>query len=133
MSKKKKEVSPEEAHKKLVKSFIIQTLRRASYRFRTRGQAIKNARVGRGLYKCNRCGEIVKNKQFKVDHIECVVDPEKGFTTWDEYIERMFCTADQYQILCSSCHDTKTCLEQSLRKAFRDAKKVVKPKKLKKK
>ena len=45
-----------EEHDKELKSFVIATLRRASYRWYSRTEALKNARVSRGLYKCESCG-----------------------------------------------------------------------------
>jgi 5-methylcytosine-specific restriction endonuclease McrA len=43
-----------------------------------------------------------------VDHIKPIIDPDVGFTTWDECIERMFCEADNLQVLCKSCHEIKS-------------------------
>jgi hypothetical protein len=50
-----------------------------------------------------------------IDHISPVVDPEVGFKGWDEYIERMFCEVDGYQLLCPDCHDKKTSDERKVR------------------
>ena len=50
-----------------------------------------------------------------MDHIDPVVNPETGFTTFDDYIERMFCGVAGFQVLCKSCHDAKTYLENQLR------------------
>lgn len=51
---------------------------------------------------------IVKNGKrvrfVQVDHIDPVVSPESGFTTWDEYIYRMYSNSDNYQLLCLDCH-----------------------------
>jgi 5-methylcytosine-specific restriction endonuclease McrA len=32
------------------------------------------------------------------------------------FVERLFCEVDKLQILCSSCHDQKTKLENEIRK-----------------
>lgn len=48
-----------------------------------------------------------------VDHIEPIVDPKTGFTTWEDYIERMFCETDGLQLLCGECHDKKSMDERA--------------------
>lgn len=106
--------------KKLVtkKQFIIQTLRRASYRWHARNEAMTRARVSRGLYECAICKKHVGNKEKKMDHVNPVVDPIKGYTTLDEYAERMLPDDHTgYQCLCIPCHDSKTKGENLIRKA----------------
>lgn len=105
------------------KSFIINTLRRASYRWSPRGEAMKLARIERGQYECASCEEIFKNKDIQVDHIAPIVDPKRGFTTWDEYIARMFCPVEGFQVLCKPCHEKKTNKEKDVRKVYRAKKK----------
>ncbi len=83
------------------------------------------------MYKCEECGKEGPatlppkpgNKRrlnnAAVDHIVPVVDPEVGFTNWDEYVERMFIEEDGYQILCWSCHSDKTNEERKIATARR--------------
>ena len=105
------------------KQFVINTLRRASYRWPTRSTAEKRSHIGRGLYKCESCGYEGPRKDFVMDHVIPVVDPIKGFTTFDEYIERMFPdNSDGWQRLCHSCHDKKTENENNIRKKSRKRK-----------
>ena len=116
------------------RSFIISTLRQATKRWGPKGQALKNARVKRGEYTCAACSKSMgattwreyksgkqKGKPKKVndavvDHIEPVVDPHVGFTTWDDYIERMFCEVDNLQVICHDCHEVKCAEEREIRK-----------------
>lgn len=100
------------------KQFVINTLRRASYRWPTRGQAEKRSRVERGVYRCEQCGHQGKRGEFAMDHVVPVVDPIKGFTTFDEYIERMLPDSpEQWQRLCKAkCHKEKTDQENLTRK-----------------
>lgn len=100
----------------ILKKFIVPTLRRASYRWPARNEALKEARISRGMYKCNVCLDTFARKGVNVDHIEPVVDPIKGFEGWDVYINRMFCGKDGFQILCKTCHDFKSQEEKKIRK-----------------
>jgi len=109
------------------KSWLISTLRRASYRWPPRTEAFKAARVERGLYKCEMCTGIFPKKEIKLDHIQPVV-PVTGFTTWDDFINRLFCEASGYQVICETCHSSKTAIERELRKKYR----IPKPKTSKK-
>lgn len=108
------------------RSFIVSALRKTWVRWPVRNKVKGDARVERGKYLCAGCGEIVpssiKNDAGKrinnvtVDHIEPVVDPEVGFTTWDDYIERMFVERDNLQALCKECHDRKSAEERQRKK-----------------
>lgn len=105
-------------------SFITSTLRRATARWGPKNEAKRQARYhkkrpnskGRLVYHsvCDGCGDVVPETLSKVDHIAPVVDPEKGFRSWDEKIERMFCELDGFQVLCESCHTIKTKEERQL-------------------
>lgn len=64
------------------------------------------------------CKDMYKNNEIVLDHIKPVVDPKTGFTTWDDYIDRMFPEKEGFQVLCSGCHDIKTELEDEMRKHF---------------
>lgn len=111
---------------KELRKFIIPKLRSASYRWHYRSQAIKNARVSRGLYKCAMClREDIKNGEFAVDHVEPVVSLDGWDGNLDTYIRRMFVKTEGWQILCFPCHDLKTHTETQLRKIRREAKKKV--------
>tara|TARA_R110000764_G_scaffold40862_3_gene91381 strand:- start:1369 stop:1758 length:390 start_codon:yes stop_codon:yes gene_type:complete len=65
--------------------------------------------------KCNICLDRFLEADMKTDHIYPVIDPHKGFTTWDECIKRMYVEVDGYQILCKQCHDKKTKEETAIR------------------
>lgn len=86
--------------------------------------------MGHGQYKCECCGEVVaptlfdedKRKRVSnvfVDHIVPVVDPEVGFTTWDDIVERMFCDSSNLQLLCGKCHKAKSINEIEIAKLRR--------------
>lgn len=99
-------------------SFIKGNLRRITSRWGPIGDCLREARTKRGFYHCNGCREEVpastrdeNNKRVKnvhVDHILPVIDPEVGWVSWDETINRMFSERDNLQVLCYACHKIKS-------------------------
>lgn len=113
------------------RSFIKGNLRAATRKWEPIQRCRKEAHVARGLYKCAGCGQEVpptiydedKKKRVKnicVDHIVPTVDPEVGFTTWDDVIEGLFCEIENLQLLCKACHDGKTSEEAEIAKQRRN-------------
>lgn len=106
------------------RSFVKGNLRRVCSKWAPIQEVKKEARVARGQYLCNGCKEVVGNSRVNeagkrvnnihVDHIKPVVDPEVGFTTWDDVIEGMFSEKDNLQLLCGKCHDEKTAEERQI-------------------
>jgi hypothetical protein len=109
-------------------SFIKSALRAASTRWPPKFEVKKAARVDRGLYTCagykrkpHRVTASIKINGKRrdnaiVDHIDPIIDPSKGFISWDSVIERMFCEADGLQVLCHECHKQKTQDEKEISK-----------------
>lgn len=103
-------------------SFIKSALRAASQRWPPKFQALADAFVGKKVnsktgrvgkhYKCNCCLQEFPSSEIQVDHILPVIDPDKGFISWDEVIKRMFCDKEGFQILCTTCHKDKTIVER---------------------
>ena len=121
MKKKKEEMTKEE---KFLKSWLVQKLRRISYQWPARKAAKKAARVSRGKYECAMCKDagvekLYGPKEIVLDHIEPVISVEEGFIDWNNYIVRLFCEESGFQVLCKSCHDIKTYLENDIRKQIR--------------
>lgn len=108
---------------KKLKRFLVPVLRRATYRWKDRGDAFKAARVDRGQYKCASCEGLFGPKEVAIDHISPVVSIGEGFTDWEEYIKRMFPEKEGFQVLCNPCHDVKTLMEDNLRTAARQKRK----------
>ena len=101
-------------------SFIKSLLRKGTQKWGPKNEVLKEARVDKGVYHCNGCKMNVpvtikvNNKRIRnvtVDHLEPIVDPAVGFTTWDEYISKMFCEKENLQVLCLECH-SKKCAEE---------------------
>lgn len=107
------------------KSFITSILRSGSRKWAPKSTVKKKAWVKRGRYKCASCNKtvgvtkVINGKRVQnvfVDHIEPVVDPSVGFTSWDDYINRLFCEEDNLQVLCKACHDKKSYKEKLIAK-----------------
>jgi 5-methylcytosine-specific restriction endonuclease McrA len=107
-------------------SFVKSALRAASRRWPPKYECLSSAYVGTKLndksgrqakhYKCACCLGSFPAKDVQVDHISPIINPEKGFTTWDDVVNAMFCEKENLQILCTSCHAIKTKEERSVRK-----------------
>lgn len=106
--------------------FVRWTLRRASFRWPPRGEAMKQARVERGLYQCALCPGRFKTKEVKLDHINPVVPIVReavstggGSLDLGSYVHRMFPEASGFQVLCEGCHLDKTARECEARAQIR--------------
>ena len=101
-------------------SFIRSALRNAWQRWPPKYNKKNLARVERGIYRCegyNSEAHNVRAKEVQVDHIIPVVDPEKGFVSWNTFIKRLFVEEDKLQVLCKECHSRKTKEERNASKA----------------
>lgn len=106
------------------KAFIVGALRSASVRWAPKEDAVRAARVGVGvniatgrkcmLHRCAGCLGNFPRSKVAADHTVPVVGPE-GFTTWDQFIARMFVEATGFQVLCDTCHKAKTGKERKVR------------------
>jgi len=121
-----------------LREWLVWQIRRLSYRWPPRSEALDAARriarefearpgvppksVSRRIrlfFACATCGRIYPRRGVSVDHIDPVVDPKRGWAGWDSYLERLFCEADGFQILCNDCHDKKTERERNVRTKVR--------------
>jgi len=111
------------------RSFITSMLRRGSMRWAVKSDVKMEARLpeklrnkkGREVFHttCSDCKSVVPETESAIDHVSPVVDPTKGFTTWDDFIYRLFCEADNLQVLCNECHTVKSNKEKAIAKARR--------------
>ena len=107
------------------RAFIISALRAYMKRFPPKWKALKAAMVGKKInkrtgrlaehYLCASCGGFFVARDVQVDHIDPVVSPEEGFQDWWTYFNRLYCEADNLQVLCKQCHKEKTNAERKER------------------
>lgn len=120
------------------KAFIIAALRSATRRYPPKFQTLKDAATEKKInvktgriaqhYECNICKGEFPAKEMNIDHIVPAVDPKTGFTTWDDFVERLFCPKENLQAVCVPCHTTKTKGEREFAKGERQSKSTL-PKK----
>jgi hypothetical protein len=113
--------------------FVRWTLRRASFRWPPRGEALKAARFDRGLYRCAVCAKVYATKEVRIDHVHpvvpvpqivydmrgAIVSASAGDVSLGQYVLRLFTEAGGLQVLCQSCHKLKTDGENNVRKEYR--------------
>jgi len=107
------------------RAFIISALRAYMKRFPPKWKALKAASIGRVInkrsgrlaehYKCASCEDNFVARDVQVDHIEPVVSPQEGFQDWWTYMNRLYCEAENLQVLCKPCHKQKTAEERKER------------------
>lgn len=107
-----------------IRHWLTQKLRRISFAWPPRKEAIKKARISRGKYKCASCEGVFGPKQIQLDHIIPVIDPHVGWVDYNTFIERLLCEESNYQVLCKSCHDWKTTREDLIRTQTKSLQKV---------
>jgi len=109
-----------------LKQFLINTLRRASYRWPAREEARRRNKIDRNQYTCEICKGTFTRKETQINHKEPVVNPEKGWEDLDVYAERMFVDETGFELCCIPCHDKITEEQMEVRKETRASKKKVK-------
>ncbi len=74
------------------------------------------------FYVCSGCGGYAKiqaNAQYpkiEVDHIAPVIPIDRPLESWDEFMSRLFCNVTNLMALCTTCHRTKSKLENEKRR-----------------
>lgn len=58
-------------------------------------------------YRCNSCGECFMQKDVQVDHIT-PAGSLNCFSDLPQFVENLYCSSDNLQVLCKECHKAKT-------------------------
>lgn len=106
-------------------AFVTSTLRSGARRWAPKYETLNDAKTEKKVnpktgrvaqhYQCSLCKKEFTQKDMEVDHIDPVVDPKKGFETWDKFIDKLFCEASNLQAICKGCHKIKTLKEKKIR------------------
>ena len=96
-------------------NFVKNGLRRLSYRWFGRFNALNASKLDRNEYVCNSCGTINPKRNIQLDHVLPVIPVTSGWDTFDGFIERLFCIEAGYQVLCRDCHLEKSLSENTNR------------------
>ena len=114
------------------RAFITNALRAATRKWPPKYETLNDAKTEKKInpktkrlgqhYLCNACGNDSPSRDVQVDHIEPVVDPSTGVQSWDIFIDRLFCSRDNLQVLCTACHKLKTSEENLQSKLKRQSK-----------
>ncbi len=102
-------------------SFVTSILRSGSRRWGPKYSTLNAAKTEKKInpasgrlaqhFLCASCLQEHTAKNVQVDHIQPI-----GFDkTWDEFINGLFCEADNLQVLCTTCHKIKTQSEKKLK------------------
>lgn len=110
---------------------MISQLRRATYRYPPRSEALKKQKIGPAQYKCASCQNDFRPKDLVADHIIPIVDPAEGFKDWNSWIERGFPEVEGWQWICRPCHKSKSDDENKVRTEARRQQVKKKKKRLK--
>lgn len=99
-------------------SFVTSILRSGSRRWPPKYECLASAKTEKKVntktgrvaqhFMCASCGEDFPQKEVQVDHI-VEIGREKS---WDDFINGLYCEADNLQVLCIPCHKKKTQLEK---------------------
>jgi len=107
---------------------VMVAARKEEVKYNKDGSIAKQKAV---FYQCAVCKQWFKGEHVAVDHIDPVINPKTGFVNWDVFIERLDCSVDNLQVICSytkkhqdkthqyggySCHTIKTQQERQVLK-----------------
>ena len=119
-------MTDEEWEKRVHRYFIAFTRKTfkwsPAYRDVLKAALVKKDKSGE-WYRCASCNKIVKRCNKHVDHISPVVPTNERFDgDWNRYRDRMGIgkVRVELQVLCVTCHKTKTAEESKERKKWKN-------------
>ena len=99
-----------------IKQEVLKAVRKEFPKYKKDGTRAKKDAV---CYLCNICKKYTGSTKVSVDHIIPVISIEEGFVDWNEFVKRLYCGADNLQVICDDCHKIKTKEEGHLRREMR--------------
>lgn len=122
------------------KGRIISALRKLTWSWKPYNNVKNASKVDAACFECSNCGKycydgkskknlqkiidkypdkVVEQQTIYIDHVDPIVPLEHWSWDWNDYINRMFCSEENLQPLCKSCHDAKSAQEKEIRKKLR--------------
>lgn len=110
---------------KMLEGAIRSAIRMVWLRSLARGEALKKARISKGIYLCSTCKRLYKNGEIEVDHVHPIIKHNETFLDLSigELIKRYFFS--ELQVLCKSCHKEKTSIERKQKSEYVKQNKVL--------
>lgn len=124
----------------ILSAYMKNAVRRLSYKFRSRSEALIAVRIPRPadwpnkrvqyVVPCSKCGELFEQGDTQCDHIEPIIPvsgwpsaPKSDLYSCQEedkdmnvLVYRTFVPATRLQIMCKPCHKEKSALENATRR-----------------
>ena len=100
-------------------SFIRAGLRSMARRWPPRYEVLKSARRAcnkgrqRWEFQCKKCKKWYKQTEVEVDHVT-PAGSLKDYADLPPFVEKLFCSSDNLQVLCKPCHKRKTISEKRM-------------------
>jgi hypothetical protein len=71
--------------------------------------------------RCSACGKLTPTYLAEVDHTDPIIPVDRSLEsmTWDEIIDRVFCSPNNLAILDKICHKLKTASENAERRKIK--------------
>lgn len=120
-------MTPKQKRQDNVKRWLVPKLRKLSMYWPPKHKALQLARVKVLIgkfkngndkfatkYKCAHCQQLFDQSEVQMDHRRPVIDIN-GFDDWNDYIDSLFCSYQNYDCLCKNCHQIKTNKENQQR------------------
>lgn len=110
-----------------IDNYVKKHLRRASLYWPERAQALRNAKVAPGRWKCQGCEKVCSKGEYQLDHkvpvipLDGKIMRENDYTRLDmnKYVDRLFIPAKEWDVLCLVCHASKTEVEAGMRAFYK--------------
>jgi len=115
-----------------MRSFAMSAIRRAQWPVKY--AAIATAYIANGvnpatgkpckLHRCTSCKKTYPKGMMRADHINPVIPIDNNWKdgenwlgyNWNQLLPRLWCEADNYQIICKDCHKEKSKDENTARR-----------------
>ena len=96
-----------------IRSALRSAFQKYPVKYHAKKRAMRDTEEG-ARYECAACNELFRSGEVQVDHV-VPCGSLKTYEDLPQFVERMFCEVDGFQVLCKPCHQTKTNEERKQR------------------